>query len=115
MVAITWRSPSAAAEFRWLAVLCLLVYSSGHAHLLNMTEAIAEVDQSGHISISLQLDLLAEYGSAEAYFAASLTDSQQAPESEMFTRLAGAIEVFQEDSSIELRVTEVHWPAGYDT
>jgi len=79
-----------------------------------MTEAIAEIDQSGHISISLQLDLLAEFGSAEAYFAASLSDSQQAPESEMFMRLAGAIEVFQEDSRINLRVTDVQWPAGYD-
>jgi hypothetical protein len=79
-----------------------------------MTEAIAEIDQSGHISVSLQLDLLAEFGSADAYFAASLTDSQQAPESEMFMRLAGAIEAFQEDSRIELRVTDVQWPAGYD-
>jgi hypothetical protein len=74
VVAITWRPPSAAAEIRWLAVLCLLVCSSGQAHLLNMTEAIAEIDQSGHISISLQLDLLAEYGSAESYFKASLSE-----------------------------------------
>ena len=79
-----------------------------------MTEAIAEIDQNGHISISIQLDLLVEFGSAEAYFAASLTDSQQAPESEMFKRLADAIEVFQQDSSIKLRVTDVQWPAGYD-
>jgi hypothetical protein len=114
VVAITWRPPSAAAEIRWLAVLCLLVCSSGQAHLLNMTEAIAEIDQSGHISISLQLDLLAEYGSAESYFKASLSDPLQAPESEMFMRLAGAIEVLQEDSRIKLRVTEVQWPAGYD-
>ncbi|MDA1064208.1 MAG: HupE/UreJ family protein [Proteobacteria bacterium] len=79
-----------------------------------MTEAIAEIDQSGHISISLQLDLLAEFGSAEAYFAASLSDSRQAPDSEMFIRLAGAIEVLQEDSNIKLRVTGVQWPSGYD-
>jgi hypothetical protein len=111
---ITWRPPSAATEFLWLGVLCLLVCSSSQAHLLNMTEAIAEIDQGGHVSMSLQLDLLAEFGSAEAYFAASLSDSQQAPESEMFMRLAGAIEVFQEDSRMNLRVTDVQWPAGYD-
>ena len=79
-----------------------------------MTEAIAEIDQSGHISVSIQLDLLAELGSAEAYFAASLSDSQQAPEAEMFKKLAGAIEAYQEDSRIDLRVTNVQWPAGYD-
>ena len=79
-----------------------------------MTEAIAEIDQSGHISFSIELDLLVEFGSAEAYFAASLTDSQMAPESEMFMRLADAIEVFQEDSRTRLRVTDVQWPAGYD-
>ena len=114
MVAITRRPQSAAVESRWLAVLCLLVCTSGQAHLLNMSEAIAEVDQSGHISLSLQLDLLAELGSAEAYFRASLSDSQQAPESEMFMRLASAIEVVQEDSRINLRVTDVQWPRGYD-
>jgi hypothetical protein len=114
VVAITWKPPSAAAESLWLGVLCLLVCSSSQAHLLNMTEAIAEIDEGGHISMSLQLDLLAEFGSAEAYFAASLSDSLQAPESEMFMRLAGAIEVFQEDSRINLRVTDVQWPAGYD-
>jgi|TARA_B110000263_G_scaffold187893_1_gene165565 hypothetical protein len=114
VVAITRRPKSAADEFGWLAVLCLLVCSSGQAHLLNMTEAIAEIDQSGHISVSLKLDLLAELGSAEAYFAASLSDSQQAPEAEMFKKLAGAIEAYQEDSRIDLRVTNVQWPAGYD-
>ncbi len=79
-----------------------------------MTEAIAEIDQSGHVSMSLQLDLLAEFGSAEDYFAASLSDSLQAPESAMFMRLADAIEVLQEESHIKLRVTDVQWPAGYD-
>ena len=62
MVAIARRSKSAADEFGWLAMLCLLVCSSGQAHLLNMTEAIAEIDQSGHISVTIQLDLLAELG-----------------------------------------------------
>ena len=94
--------------------MCLFVCSSSQAHLLNMTEAIAEIDQSGHISISLQLDLLAEFGSADAYFTASLSDAQQAPESEMFMRLAGAIKALQKDSIIKLRVTDVQWPVGYD-
>ena len=114
MVTITRRRKSAANEFGWLVVLCLLVCSSGQAHLLNMTEAIAEIDQSGHISVTIQLDLLAELGSAEAYFSASLSDSQQAPEAEMFKKLEGAIEAYQEDSRIDLRVTNVQWPAGYD-
>lgn len=79
-----------------------------------MTEAVAEIDQGGHINITLQLDLLAEFGSADAYFAASLSDAQRAPESEMFMRLAGAIEALQDDTRIHLQVTDVQWPAGYD-
>jgi hypothetical protein len=92
----------------------LLIAASAQAHLLNMTEVIADIDHDGGISISLELDLLAEFGSAEQYYAAAQSPPDQAPGSEMFLRLAGAIEVVQDESAISLQVTHVQWPSGYD-
>lgn len=103
---------------RWFALLCLLtgllVGLPARAHLLNMTEVIADFDHDGSISIYLELDLLAEFGSAEKYYAAAQSPSNVAPASEMFQRLAGAIELVQDESTVNLRVSRVHWPTGFD-
>ncbi|MFT7218723.1 MAG: hypothetical protein ACI8Z1_000334 [Candidatus Azotimanducaceae bacterium] len=87
--------------------------SPGYAHLLNMTEAIAEIDPVGHLEISIELDLLTEYASAERYYAAAQSDATLASGTERFARLAAAVEVIQDDVKIHLRVTQVQWPSGY--
>jgi len=87
--------------------------SPGYAHLLNMTEAIAEIDSVGNLEISLELDLLAEFASAERYYAAAQSDATQTPGTERFARLAAAVELIQDDVKIGLRVTQVQWPSGY--
>ena len=78
-----------------------------------MTEAIAEIDPAGNLEVSLELDLLAEFASAERYYAAAQSDATQASDTETFARLAAAVEVIQDDVKIGLRVTQIDWPLGY--
>lgn len=108
-----WLHTRKGHDLRWLALLCLMACSPGYAHLLNMTEAIAEIDPVGNLEITLEIDLLAEFTSAERYYAAAQSDAAQASRTEKFARLAAAVEVIQDDLKIGLRVTQVQWPSDY--
>ncbi len=99
-----------------LLILAAFVLSGGapflRAHLLNMTYATVEVDQTGAVSLELRVDLLQEFGSADAYFAFAQQGGADAltAQAHRWNRLADSIDLRADAARVELQVVAIEPP-----
>ena len=87
------------------------------AHLLNMSEITAEIDAvSGELKMQMQLDVLTEMGSEQAYYKFAQMDPAQAQDAyrEFLQKLTQAIEVHQADRIYPMSLDDIQLPAEYD-
>lgn len=100
--------------FKRLVAACLILGSAAtQAHLLNMTEVEVEIsaepNQSYAVTFDLEMDLLAELGSAEAYYKFSQLTSEQilSQHAEILQRLASSIHIQQQSGSTTPEVIQI--------
>ncbi|MBT5686553.1 MAG: HupE/UreJ family protein [Gammaproteobacteria bacterium] len=82
----------------FLFALLLGLTSQATAHLLNMTEVRATIDESGDMHIDVKLDMLRANGTPEAYFEFAQTGSAALQDEQyqaMWQKLQQAIEIHQ--------------------
>jgi hypothetical protein len=101
----------------WLARLtwslaALLIVSSSHAHLLNMTRVQADFAADGEVAVTLSLDLMRATGSAGNYYRLSRSaDPLNDPELRLlFAQLAQAIQLDVDGTRMGLHVQHVTLP-----
>ena len=99
------------ARLTWL-LAALLIASSAHAHLLNMTRVQADFAANGEVAVTLSLDLMRATGGAGNYYRLSRSaDPMNDPELRLlFAKLAPAIQLDVDGTRVALHVQHVTLP-----